>query len=226
MTIKFWPLLFILYLLPCTSFLFPQITCESKKINAHTFELIFSFDVPQNDFIYKDYLTFTADSPHIELTEYTTNIEPLEHYDQKFGETKKIYNKPFSASLQAKILSNTVTHGFIHITYYQHSKKKYQTELFALQVETRTYENNASISPLFKSLPQSPHRAIIAKTESAWDLWLHYIQRILQDWQAPLILCGVVSLIAILFLLPWLHAAIIIMCALLFYILFLLFPWH
>ena len=66
----------------------------------------------------------------------------------------------------------------------------------------------------------------LKKNESAWDSWMRFIQQMLVDWQAPLILCSVISFIAILFLLPLMYALTIVICILMFYLLFLLFPWH
>ncbi len=207
--------------------IFAQINYTSVQVNPLAFELIFTFNIPANDFIYKDYLTFTADSPDIELSQYQTDIEPIMYYDQQFGDTKSIYNKSFSATIHAKMLNDRITPSFIHITYYQHSKKRHQTELFALGIEQRANDNILITQDNNTRFSQVPtHSMMISKSESTFDSWRNFIQHMLIHWQAPIILCLTVFLIAILFLLPWINTLIICGFSLSFYILFLLLPWH
>ncbi len=115
----------IYFALLSTNFIYSALTVHTSHPNEQTIEIVADFMFENNDFLYKDYLDFSVDNPTVTLSEWKSSREPVNHYDTKFKNTKKIFSKPVTFTLTAhRPLHIPDTPAHLHINYYIHSKKR------------------------------------------------------------------------------------------------------
>lgn len=134
------PLRIVLYacLFTCTLTTFVIIAQASSPFTIATidkqpdsFTTTLNVHVPPGDALYADYLSFSVDHPDIELDKWHSSIDPIAKYDVQFKNSKKMFTKPFTISLQGH-LSKPVDKCDLHALYYQQSKKQNSYAKFPL----------------------------------------------------------------------------------------------
>ena len=105
----------------------PKNTLSYSYVTVDPYNTVITINFPlkNKDFIYHDFFIFSASHHAIVLSAWKTNHKPIAHYDLLFKNTKLIYNKSFSLSIQATATSQPYNDStYLYCTYYQHSKKK------------------------------------------------------------------------------------------------------
>ena len=126
-------------------------TCTAINTSADTQEITITFIVPENDCIYKDFITCSVHDPHVTLSPWKANKQIMSHYDSSFKETKQVFNETFSISMTAttKQYSKPV---HLYCSYYRRSEKKINHTLFQLlftqPIETSINIDDAAIEPM------------------------------------------------------------------------------
>lgn len=118
------------------------ITLTTKRINQTATELSIEVDLAENDYMYKDYINFSVDHPAITLSSWKSSLDPVNHYDTTFKETKKIFNQKVIFTLIAHTADRTVPDAHLHFSYYTHAKNHLDELLFPLCLN-----NTPSLSP-------------------------------------------------------------------------------
>jgi hypothetical protein len=107
-----------------------QVVCTTETVNNSTQKIIISFDVSKKDFIYKEFISFSANHPTVTLSEWKTNVSPVTYYDPLFKNTKQIFNKSFTIIMHATTNQPIKEPVHIYCTYYQRSEKKIKQIIF------------------------------------------------------------------------------------------------
>jgi len=92
---------------------------NKKKISVQ-------INLENGDFAHKDHISISVDHPEIELSEWHTDIEPVNYFSKEFRENKQIFDKNFTINFEAsKKATNqiSITDAHIHLVYYLNSKK-------------------------------------------------------------------------------------------------------
>jgi len=100
----------------------PIITTTPLSKSSH--EIAFTFLLSHKDYIYKDFIHFSSNNPHLSLSEWKSNIPPIEHYDPLFKTTKNIFTQQVTFTITATIEPFTNQPTSIYLSYYQSSTKK------------------------------------------------------------------------------------------------------
>lgn len=120
-----------------------NITFSSSPLDDKTSQLTFSFKIPRGDFIYKDYINFSIDTPNVTLSDWEASINSISYYDPSFKETKQVFNKDVTLTINATQTNTTLINANIYLSYYQHSHKKIVQKLFPI-----TFKQKETIAPL------------------------------------------------------------------------------
>ena len=103
------------------------------KVDEVTKKIDLSIKLAEGDFVYKDFIDISVDSPDIELSSWQIDQDSIKHFSKEFRETKNIFKKDFTVSFNVKNKDNHPNNdAHIHLTYYLHSKKGVVEEIFPL----------------------------------------------------------------------------------------------
>jgi hypothetical protein len=207
------------------------LTYSSEYINEHTLKLTFNFEIPHDDFIYKDYLHFQVNCPEINLSNQIASHQAVLAYDLTFKEMKKIYDKDFSINLLATIKKEDIQDAYMYITYYQHSNKKCITESFPLifaRTNDQSIHRHLVTQAIIEKIPKIlfyPYRIHSNQyPQEMLFLYFSYITDILKLPITWLIINLCITLILVL--ISRIYAIAFNLVVLLYYILNLLLPWY
>lgn len=114
----------------------PKVTCLHKNLDDQTTELTFSFDVPEGDFIYQDYLDIACTDPNLSIAPFNVSQKAVEEYDPRFKETKKHFTESFTITTIAKHDTKLTEPFTVNLSYFQQSNKQITQELFTLAPES------------------------------------------------------------------------------------------
>jgi hypothetical protein len=104
-----------------------------RHIDGKTYQIIVPFTCTPPDFVYYEYLTISIDCPEITLLHWRTSQEPTTQYDITFKQSKQMLKKSFFIEIFIRTSADTLPSAYLHITYFQHSHKKIEHALFALE---------------------------------------------------------------------------------------------
>src|SRR3989304_10420726 len=99
-----------------------------KPINDTTYDVSITIHIEENDAVYESYLDVSVDNPPVSLSEFKPSIQPDSLYDATFKETKKLFTKTVTLSLQATALEPI--DAIIHLNYYPRSQKRIIHQMF------------------------------------------------------------------------------------------------
>lgn len=127
------------------------ITFHSIDIDPQTKEITIDFTIPKKDFIYKDFITCSIDTPDISLSPWKANKPTVARYDSSFKEAKQVFNEDFSITfVAAREYCKTSHHiSYLYCSYYRHSDKKINHIEFPLSFPTITPQSNEIIDTTF-----------------------------------------------------------------------------
>ncbi len=128
---------------------YTNITFSYSPLDDKTYQLTFSFKIPRGDFVYKDYIDLSIDAPNVTLSDWEASTNSISYYDPSFKETKQIFNKDVTLTINSTLINVTLVNANIHLSYYQHSHKKIVQKLFPV-----TFKQKETISPF---IPETTH---------------------------------------------------------------------
>lgn len=150
----------------------------------NTYELTISIPVPKNDSYYADYMNFSVDQPGISLSSWKASVDPVNAYDDTFKVDKKSFTQPFTITMTAHVDPATSQaermQAYLHISYYQRSKKKIIQEIFPLPLANQQSQPASPTSAEEASLPVQDNRPAAAPAQTASLSWSQYFAGILQ----------------------------------------------
>lgn len=123
------------------------LSIQTVHRDNQTIEINATIVLEANDFLYKDYLDFSVDHPGVILSQWKSSIEPVNHYDTKFKNNKKIFTKTVTFTLTA--YRNTpidTSSAHLHISYYPHLKKRIIQKIMPLLFD-KPSDDHLSKSP-------------------------------------------------------------------------------
>jgi len=141
-------------------------TFIATNTSNDTQEITITFVLPENDFIYKDFITCSVHDPHVMLSPWKANKQSISHYDSSFKETKQVFNETFSITMSA----TTKQYGkpvYLYCSYYRRSEKKINHALFQLfftqPIETCIGIDDATVEPAVNIIQKkaAPHASLI-----------------------------------------------------------------
>ena len=105
-------------------------TFDAIDIAENNKEISITFAIPENDFIYKDFITCCVYEPHVTISPWKTQAHSTSYYDPSFKDTKQIFAETFTLSLVAT--QKEYKAGIIHLycSYYRSSEKKLNHAIF------------------------------------------------------------------------------------------------
>ncbi len=172
----------------------PSLT--STKVNDTTCALTVTFDLEPHEYLYKDYIDFSIDNPHVHLTAWKSAQNPTTHYDPTFKEDKKIFKNQVTITLNA-INSNSwanADEANIHVSYYLNSHNAITEDIlpitlpeaapqamaYALDAQEASVEMAQPIDEQITAPAPQPKKLslsarIYALTESTQSIWLRIL---------------------------------------------------
>ncbi|HEV2601265.1 MAG TPA: hypothetical protein VGT41_03125 [Candidatus Babeliales bacterium] len=167
-------------------------------IDTHTIGITITVPIQGNDFLYKDYISFSVDHPDIQLSSWKSNIESTTHYNTRFKDSKKIFNKDVTITLTAQKKTDTIKQARLYFNYYLHSKNHISEIIFPLitkknEHSVNTQEHTIAIkqSNLTELHPTTPSRKKIdhLKNWYATHIELYIHSRFVQAITLFLLIC-------------------------------------
>lgn len=121
----------------------PQFTVQS--LDEHTINIATTVKISPPDFLYKDYISFSVDHPDITLSSWQASQNSVPFFDPLFKETKKIYNKTTTFTLQAQS-TRPLHDAHLYFNYYQQSNKHIAQVMYPLNfTSVNTMQEQQSI---------------------------------------------------------------------------------
>lgn len=121
-------------------------TFTIDPIDEQTHSISITFDIQSPDFLYDEFIAFSADNPAITLSKWRASQQPQSHYDTTFKETKKMYTQPVTLSLTAHTESAKDLDANILFSYYLHANKKIVQMQMPVSFHMQTLANDAAIA--------------------------------------------------------------------------------
>jgi len=182
---KFYTHLFFLILLLLPHLSFAALSYNSTIINDQEIEIKLHVNVGPEDFLYKDYLTFSVDHPDITLSPWKSSIEPVNHYDVTFKDTKKIFNQSLNFVFTAHHTNQQpISDAYLHVSYYLYSNHHIDEKIFPLSFEQPAqtvsgYSINSQIPSSLENstehsrqapTPVRPAKPAVARKSEGWEI--------------------------------------------------------
>lgn len=199
--------------------------CTVEQLDAISNKVQIHFEIEPGDFIYKDYLDIAVDNPQILLSDVQYSLDTQPYYDPTFRETKKIFNQSFTLTLIATS-KEAIDSAYMHVTYYQHSKKHCITELFPLFKQLKSSQINQNLcidshaTSIIHGAPTSGNNSENNLQNSLLD-WLRELLEMLWHKKIVFILFAIC-----LFMLPHLISIVLALLGAIFYMCYLALPLH
>src|SRR5579872_5692721 len=108
------------------------ITIASQKIDELTQKIAISFALNKKDCLYKDFIQFSVDNPHTQLSEWRATKAATAYYDPLFKTTKNIFTNRVTFLITA---TTPIAHHeptYLYFSYYQRSTKKIQQTKYCI----------------------------------------------------------------------------------------------
>ncbi len=109
-----------------------NITITTTHHNELSQDISFTFTIPKKDFLYKDYISFTAAHPLVHITPWKTDTMAIPYYDPLFKGTKEIFKKDTTITVTVAADDFIPEPVQLYYTYYQRSEKKINQCIYAL----------------------------------------------------------------------------------------------
>lgn len=176
----------------------PKVSCAHKSIDPHTTELTFSFDVPEGDFVYQDYLDISCANPNLKIAPFTVSSKSVDQYDPRFKENKKHLAQPFNLTCIAQHDTEITEPIRVNISYFQNSNKQIVQELFTIAPEA-TVQTSVDASTQAEEIP-APSSSACAYTDCATKKlsWSESLSNLIKDTDSLALRILLVILLGIL----------------------------
>jgi len=107
-------------------------TIKSHAIDANNQELTITVALQPHDFVYKEFIDFSVDSPAVTLSGWQTTTPTTEYFDPIAQEKKKVFENNLTIKLTATRQQPNIDNASLHFSYFLHSKKGINEEIFPL----------------------------------------------------------------------------------------------
>jgi thioredoxin:protein disulfide reductase len=200
-------------LLLAHSSLMPSVTITKELLDKKRQKIHLSFNVQAHEYVYKDSISLSIDSPDILLGPWQSNKKPLTRYDEASKETKSVFDESFVLSFIAENIRNqSIDDAAVHISYHYNTQQAPETSIFPLsfivpqanppQKIATTYEQNVTTTK------QAPKPASTSLTSSLWNYSTYVSTLIEQSKSTPIRLLLVFLLGVLLSLTPCIYPMI------------------
>ena len=153
-------------------------SCNNEK----EYNLTLEIDVPENDFLYTDYLTITIDDPQISISSWETKTRVIQHFDPAFNETKKAFNQNTQLTMSLSSPNfNVIEQANLHVSYYLKSNNKVAVEVLPLNFQQTIHDNSLETQvdiPEEEGIqPTQNEQPVVAQNSQPKDKvsWLNWI---------------------------------------------------
>jgi thiol:disulfide interchange protein len=187
-TFKFLFAVFISLLVITTH---PQTTVTTTKLDDTTTKITLNLDLNPGEFVYKEYLDVSVDTPGIELSDWESSTEPINHYDPTFNENKKAFKDKVTLTLTAKQTQSLNINANLHLAYYRTSHKAITQEVIPLELVTKptaqpelgyaVAAQDATVTEQSPGKAPTPNKPAAPQQTLSWSEW---ITRLVQATQS------------------------------------------
>ncbi len=109
-----------------------SITVKHESIDLKKQKITVFFAIKTGNYLYKDSLNVSVDSPEIVLSDWSSSREAVNHYDEVSKETKLVFDEDFYITfIVENSTDKAVDNAFLHVTYH-YSQQSPQIELIPL----------------------------------------------------------------------------------------------
>ncbi len=110
-----------------------HISFSSKVVDPKTLDISIRAQLAPEEWLYKDLMSFSVDSPDVELTQWHASPSAKAVYDPAFKTTKKIFEGLVTFSMQARAKQETSPEQTrVHITFYRNKQQNPEEVTFPL----------------------------------------------------------------------------------------------
>ena len=135
---------------------------NSKDISPIAKQITITFIIPEKDFLYKDFIACSIDTPTVTLSPWKTDAHSINHYDPSFKETKQVFNETFSISMIASAEQWISDPIYLYCSYYRKTDKKINDVFFTFSFAQPLQTNinfDGTIEPTSSTTINTPHYA-------------------------------------------------------------------
>lgn len=158
------PIISLLVALFCTLSSYAAITFNSHPIDTTKQEVIIHFDIPEKDFIYKDYLTITSDNPAVTVSQIQANQASTSVYSPSFKKAKDAHNKSFNIACIVETTNADLSSAHLVVDYYQESNKKIMQQVLPI-----TFSQQKDVVPLAPTIEVAGEPSTLLCTQKTLD---------------------------------------------------------
>src|SRR5579872_5316108 len=109
-----------------------NIAITTRAVDEHTQTITLTIPVPAGSYVYKEYLNLTVDHPEVTLSEWSADRDAATHFDTAFKDNKKVFDKDFTITVQAKTKADRLDNAQLHVAYFVNTNKKITQEQFPI----------------------------------------------------------------------------------------------
>lgn len=180
-----------------------SISFSSKTLNENTQEIEAYITLDPNEWIYKDYITFSVDNPNVNVSTFKSSKDSVNRYDPSFKKTKKIFENEIILFINATRNPGFKGEAYLHLSTLS-NKNGPDENLYLLtfepQVDNQT-QHNDSASLVEKQKPKEEESkptpiATSSKPESV--SFSTYISSLVKTIHSPIIRLLLVFLLGVL----------------------------
>jgi thiol:disulfide interchange protein DsbD len=186
---------FSLFLINTTT---PKVTCTHKRIDQHVTELTFSFDMPEGDFVYQDYLDISCANPDLKIAPFTVSSKSLDQYDPRFKENKKHLTQPFKLTCIAQHDAEITEPIRVNVSYFQNSNKQIVQELFTIVPQAALQTSIDAAEKMEEAPAPVPSSSAYTQCETKKLSWSESISNLITDTDSLALRILLVILLGIL----------------------------
>lgn len=97
---------------------------DLQPIDAHSFNLTVQSELAPEEYLYADYLSFSVDSPQLQLSQWKSSVEATPHFDAAFNQSKRILkdNPVFTMTITN---DKNELNAHLLITFYTNKTKQF-----------------------------------------------------------------------------------------------------
>jgi len=191
-------LLPILFLCSTIS-VFAKTDVSYRTIDETTKQIDVTIQLQKNDYVYKDYISVAADHPEIDLSEWKVDIQPTNHFSKEFRETKKVYDKNFTLTVEVTKKPEAKTENtHIHLSYYLASHKGIVEKTIPFdepELHGEIEQVVTNIDALVKTEKEGSRKKNNKKEKKSWT---KYLQDLVKKTKSPWIQIIIALLLGIL----------------------------
>lgn len=160
-------------------------------------------DLAADEYLYADYLSFTTNNPHARVTGWKSSVDATPHYDETFGETKRIIqNNPTLTVTLATDGSSLPADLQLLITYYTNKTKQFAQQAMALNATASHGSEHLTLTPEATEPGQqemtteaTESTPVPANADSSWSAQISHMATSTTSWWFRIALAFILGLL-------------------------------